>query len=215
MSSKRSDTRRRLLTAARELIEGGHYSVGLGEIGRRAGVSRQAVYLHFASRAELLTALTSFIEEEADLHQLLAPVYAAASGVEALRHLIDAGAQFEPQIHAMVQAALRMQDDPIVDELSRQRMRTRLAAMRVVIARIEAEGQLATGWDVETATAFLWSLTASSTFDMLVVQHGWAPRKWAESTFRLLTDAFVTPPPPASVGQGSTRTSRALTEPPT
>jgi hypothetical protein len=94
-------------------------------------------------------------------------------------------------------------------------MRTRLAAMRVVIARIEAEGQLATGWDVETATAFLWSLTASSTFDMLVVQHGWAPRKWAESTFRLLTDAFVTPPPPASVGQGSTRTSRALTEPPT
>ena len=114
MSSKKSDTRRRLLAAARELIEGGQYSVGLGEIGRRAGVSRQAVYLHFASRAELLAALTSFIEQEADLGRLLAPVYAARSGVEALRHLIDAGAQFEPQIHAMVQASLRMQDDPTV-----------------------------------------------------------------------------------------------------
>jgi hypothetical protein len=69
----------------------------------------------------------------------------------------------------MVQAALRMLDDPIVVELNRQQMRTRFAAIRVVIARIEADGQLSTAWDVETATAFLWSLTALSTFDLLVI----------------------------------------------
>ena len=205
MSSKKSDTRRRLLAAARELIEGGDYSVGLGEIGRRAGVSRQAVYLHFASRADLLTALTTFIEDEADLGRLLAPVYTARSGVQALRHLIDAGAQFEPQIHAMVQASLRMQDDPTVVATSDERMRRRFEAMRDVIARIESEGQLATGWDVETATGFLWSLTAPSTFDLLVRQHGWSPRQWADSTFQLLHDAFVVPPPgprdPGAPGQ--------------
>jgi len=195
MSSKKVDTRRRLLAAARELIESGHYSVGLGEIGRRAGVSRQAVYLHFASRAELLASLTSSIEQEADLGGLLAPVYSARSGVEALRHLIDAGAQFEPQIHAMAQAALRMQDDPTVAAISDERMRRRFAAMRQVVERIESEGQLATGWDVETAAGFVWSLTAPSTFDLLVVQHGWSPQKWADSTFQLLRDAFVTPLP--------------------
>jgi AcrR family transcriptional regulator len=198
MSRTASDTRRRLLLAARELIEGGHYSVGLGAIGRRAGVSRQAVYLHFASRAELLAALTSFIEDEADLGRLLAPVYTAASGVEALRCLIEAGARFEPQIHAMVQASLRMQDDPAVAELSRQRMQTRFAAMRQVVARIESEGRLSAGWDVDTATGFLWSLTAPSTFDLLVVQRGWSPQHWAEATFQLLSDAFITTGRPAA-----------------
>ena len=189
--------------------------MGLGEIGRRAGVSRQAVYLHFASRVELLTALTSFIEEEADLDRLLAPVFTAASGVEALRHLIEAGAQFEPQIHAMVQATLRMQDDPTVVALSRLRMRSRFTAMRDVIARIESEGQLSTGWDVETATGFLWSLTAPSTFDLLVVQHGWSPRKWAESTFQLLSDAFVMPMPPRQQLDRIDSNKDGLTAPPT
>ena len=160
-------------------------------------------------------ALTSFIEEEVHLDHLLAPVYAAASGVEALRHLIDAGAQFEPQIHAMVQAALQMQDDPTVIALSRQRMRTRFAAMRVVIARIEAKGRLSTGWDVETATAFLWSLTAPSTFDLLVVQHGWSPRKWAESTFQLLSDAFVMPTAPRQQLDRIDSNKDGLTAPPT
>jgi len=195
MSSRKTDTRQRLLTAARELIESGHFSVGLGEIGRRAGVSRQAVYLHFDSRADLLEALTSFIEQEADLGGLLAPVYSAPSGVQALRRLIDVGAVFEPQIHAMVQAALRMQDDPAVAAITADRMARRFAAMRDVVARIESEGRLAASWDVDTAAGFLWSLTASSAFDLLVVQHGWTPQRWADSTFALLRDAFVTATP--------------------
>lgn len=204
MSRTASDTRRRLLVAARELIEAGNYSVGLGAIGRRAGVSRQAVYLHFASRAELLSALTGFIEDEGDLGRLLAPVHTAASGVDALRCLIEAGARFEPQIHAMVQASLRMQDDPTVAEVSRQRMQARFAAMRQVVARIAAEGRLSAGWDVETATGLLWSLTAPSAFDLLVVQHGWSPEHWAKATFQLLSDAFITAGGSVAGGPGMT-----------
>jgi AcrR family transcriptional regulator len=191
MSSKRVETRERILAAARELIEAGHYTVGLGEIGRRAGVSRQAVYLHFASRADLLTALTSWIEEEADLRGLLATVNSAPSGVDALARLLDASARFEPQIHRMVQATLRMQDDPTVATLNRERMRYRFAGMRQVVARIESDGRLAPGWDVDTATAFVWTLTAPSSFDLLVHGHGWSPPQWADSTYRLLCDAFV------------------------
>ncbi len=195
MSSKRAATRAKILSAARELIETGHYNVGLGEIGRRAGVSRQAVYLHFASRAELLTALTSWIEEEADLRGMLATVNSAPSGVDALARLLDASALFEPQIQQMVQATMRMQDDPTVAELSSERMRYRFAGMRQVVARIESDGRLVPGWDVDTATAFVWTLTAPSSFDLLVHEHGWSPRQWADSTYRLLCDAFVQPAP--------------------
>ncbi len=34
------DTRQRILAAARSLAEEGRYDAGLGEIGRRAGISR-------------------------------------------------------------------------------------------------------------------------------------------------------------------------------
>ena len=191
MSSSKSDTRERILRAARELIEGGQYAVGLGEIGRRAGVSRQAVYLHFRSRAELLSALTSWIEEEADLGALLAPVWTAPSGVDALARLLEASARFEPQIYRMVQACQRMQDDPVVAALGRDRMDRRFAGMRDVVARIDSDGRLAPGWDVETATAFVWALTAPSAFELLVHQRGWSPEKWAHATLALLRAAFV------------------------
>jgi hypothetical protein len=77
-------------------------------------------------------------------------------------------------------------------------MQTRFAAMRQVVARIESEGRLSAGWDVDTATGFLWSLTAPSTFDLLVVQRGWSPQHWAEATFQLLSDAFITTGRPAA-----------------
>ena len=102
----------------------------------------------------------------------------------------------------MVQASLRMLDDPTVVELSQERMNRRFAAMREVIARIDSEGRLATGWDVETATGFLWSMTAPSSFDLLVAQHGWTPTKWADSTFQLLRDAFITPAPASPIPDG-------------
>lgn len=54
--SRRS--RAALLDATRELItEGGFDALTMAAAADRAGVSRRAVYLHFATRAELVTAL--------------------------------------------------------------------------------------------------------------------------------------------------------------
>lgn len=186
------DTRRRILQAAREVFEEGGYDAGLGEIGRRAGVSRQAVYLHFDSKAHLLTELVSWVEEQADLGGLLAQVWATKSGVEALRRLIDVGAAFEPEIHLLARAtqAARLRD-PTIAALSAGRMQMRFQGMREVLARIDAEGQLAPGWDVDTATAFVWALTSPPTYELLVVDRGWTPETWARATFHLITDAMI------------------------
>ena len=198
MSSRNVDTRQRILAAARSLIEEGRTDVGLGEIGRRAGISRQAVYLHFASRAQLLTEVVTWVEEQADLGALLDPVWNASTGEEALHALIEAGAAFEPQTHALNRVAERARDqDPTVAAIIAERMQRRLDGMRTVIARIAAEGRLAPGWDIDTATAFVWALTAPSTFHLLVVERGWTPEHWARYTHKLLHDALVraeTPP---------------------
>src|SRR3954447_24789732 len=57
-SSGRRQTRTQILEAARALFEElGYYGAGLEAVAKKAGVSRQAIYLHFPSKVELLTAL--------------------------------------------------------------------------------------------------------------------------------------------------------------
>ena len=51
----------------------GYYGAGLGAVAKKAGVSRQAIYLHFPSKAELLTAL--------HLHIFDTDVVPASSGI--------------------------------------------------------------------------------------------------------------------------------------
>ena len=58
MSTKNPDTRTRALKAAWKLLEEGGSSVRMADIAKAAGISRQAVYLHFPTRAELLVAVT-------------------------------------------------------------------------------------------------------------------------------------------------------------
>src|SRR3954447_21321841 len=57
-SSGRPETRTQILEAARAMFEEhGYHGAGLAAVAKTAGVSRQAIYLHFPSKAELLTAL--------------------------------------------------------------------------------------------------------------------------------------------------------------
>ena len=74
----RPDTRSALLAAAGALLrEGGAAALTLRAIGARAGVSRQAPYLHFPSKDALLAALAAD-----GFDQLSAEVDAAREGTE-------------------------------------------------------------------------------------------------------------------------------------
>ena len=187
-------TRTRILTAARALLEERGFDVGMGEIARRAGISRQAVYLHFESKADLLQHLTTWVEEQANLGELLAPVYDAPDGEAALQALLHAAAVFEPQIHALARVTEQTRDrDPAVQAITADRMSRRLAGMTAVVARIEAEGRLRPGWDVDRAAAFVWMTTAPPSYHAIVIELGWTAEAWAEATYQLLRDAFITP----------------------
>ena len=183
----------RILTAARELFETRGFEVGMGEIARLAGISRQAIYLHFASKADLLQRLTTWVEKQADLDSLLQPVFDAPTGEQALRALIDAAAVFEPQIHGLARAVEQAGNRyPEVHTISTDRMRRRLEAMTGIVARIHTDGRLTPGWDIDRAAAFVWSTTAPATYHLMVVELGWTPQQWADATYQLLHDAFIT-----------------------
>ena len=67
MSSTETDTRERILKETWHLMEKRRgQGVRIEDVAQAAGVSRQAVYLHFGSRAELLIATTHYLD--ATLH---------------------------------------------------------------------------------------------------------------------------------------------------
>jgi AcrR family transcriptional regulator len=83
MSSENPDTRTRILESAWKLLEaGGGSEVRMSDIAKDAGISRQAVYLHFPKRADLLIATTRYIDEVNDIDARLAASRGAATGVE-------------------------------------------------------------------------------------------------------------------------------------
>ena len=98
-------TRRRLLRAARRLFaKRGYAGVGTEEIVRAAGVTRGALYHHFAGKRELLEAVYEQIEAELTEEIAAGALAAGSDPVEALR----AGAEMfldhcmEPEVQRIV-----------------------------------------------------------------------------------------------------------------
>src|SRR5688500_1518394 len=71
-----ASTRDQLLETAWRLFRSDPAAASMGRIAAEAGVSRQAVYLHFQSRAGLLLALVRWIDER---EQIAAQLEVAAS----------------------------------------------------------------------------------------------------------------------------------------
>ena len=147
-------TRERILDAANALfLEQGYHSVGMATVAAAAGVSRQTLYVQFGSKAGLLRAMVARSEEVAGLPRLLEVVRAQADGLAMLRAMLDAVATVEPQVYPfsrLVHAA-RL-EDAVAAELWEWRMRSRLAGMREVMARLASEGRLAPGGSVRFPT---------------------------------------------------------------
>ena len=105
------DTRDRILVAALSLLESGDgNAVRMTDVATRAGITRQALYLHFPSRADLLIETTHYVERTKGSDARLAASRSAKTGPERLDAYIDAWGAFIPEIHGMAKALMAMQD---------------------------------------------------------------------------------------------------------
>ena len=188
-------TRDRILTAARaHLEEHGYHGAGLEDLARAAGVSRQAVYLHFGSKAGLLVALVDHVDRVENLEKHMARYFKARTALEALDAAIDLQATYTPKILRIAQvldAARRT--DPDADAAWQDRMAGRLAHARELATRLKREGFLAQGWTVNDAADLYWTLSSIQTFESLVVARGWTPEKYARHLKKVMRKAFTTP----------------------
>jgi AcrR family transcriptional regulator len=187
-SGKAANTRIAILDAARTLYElHGYFSVGLETVAKKAGVSRQAVYLHFESKADLLRALHQRVYEQ-DVEPVMHKVWDRGTAVEGLNAFVDASAKALPKIIAIAKALDTARPaDPDVEATWTEPAAGRYADCRRMAEWLKRDGVLVPEMKVAEAADILWSLMSFGGYDSLVVDRGWAPTRWArwvEQTLR-------------------------------
>ena len=192
MSSEKIETRTRILDATiRTLEESGGRGVRMGDIAKETGISRQAVYLHFPSRTELLIAATLYKGDLLDVEARLAPSRAATSGIERLRLYIEFWGHFIPEIYPVGKALMTAQDS---DDDAAAAWRDRMLAMRdgcrAAIEALHDDGTLAKDWTKPKAIDALWTMLLVPNWEHLTIECGWSTKdyiRWmttiAERTF--------------------------------
>ena len=156
------------------MVERGFHGVGMEEVARNAGVSRQAIYLHFKSKADLLVAMVQYGDEKVGVPELLRPVREAKTAVEAMSRGVEAYGAIETHIYeTAITAYAARRSDPAVNAAWQDRMTFRRTGIRQTIERLEAEGLLADGWKVDEAADFVWATLSVHTYEYLVVERGW------------------------------------------
>jgi AcrR family transcriptional regulator len=193
MSSENTETRTRILEATIQLLEKhGGKGVRMGDIAKKSGISRQAVYLHFASRTELLIAAIRYTGDLLDVDARLAPSRAAPTGVERLGLYIEFWGNYIPEIYGMAKALMMAQDN---DEAAAAAWRDRMLAMRdgcrAAIDALHDDGMLAQGWTRPKATDALWTMLLVPNWENLTIGCGWSTKEYIRRMTDMAERVFV------------------------
>jgi AcrR family transcriptional regulator len=191
--SNAADTRERILETAWPLVrERGVSAVTVADIAAAAGVSRQLVYVHFASRAGLLVALARHHDERSGFRGR-ALATRELPPVAALEALLRAWCEYVPDILPVAQA---LEAAAIAGEEGATAWRDRMGelhdALAVAMRRLDEEGALAPGWTAATAADWAWARIQPGSWRALVSERGWAPADYVGRTVGSIVAEVVT-----------------------
>jgi AcrR family transcriptional regulator len=166
--------------------------VSMAKIARAARVSRQAMYLHFADRADLMLALVRHADEKRGLDSEIRKVAEAPTGIAAMGEMVSLQARLNPGIWAIARAleAVRRTDKD-AERGWQDRLKHRLWGCGQIVARLSRDGTLKPGISQEEAADWLWNITSLRTWEDLVLERGWTAAQYEERVTRLLCDALT------------------------
>lgn len=196
MSSANQNTRARILDATLDLLaaeDGG--AVRMSDIAKKSGVSRQAVYLHFANRAELLIEATKHLDQMKGSDERLAASRQAETGIERLEAFISAWGSYIPEIYGVAKALLAMQDsDSEVAEAWAKRMEDMREGCEAAMRDLSRDGTLAPGLTADMATDLLWTMLSVRNWELLTKQRGWSQDQYMTAMQHMARSQFVASP---------------------
>jgi len=193
MSSEEKDTRTHILQTTWELLESNPgRSLSMSQIAKASKLSRQALYLHFDSRTELLIATTHYVDEVKELDKRLQKLALAKSGEEMLKVCVDVWGNYIPEIYSVSKALIMTKDN---DEAAAAAWTDIMACLIDVCAQIidtlKKENKLSNHWKLKDATDFFQTMISIQNWEELTSGCGWSQKQYISHVTEVLTAALV------------------------
>lgn len=175
MSSKNIETRKNIVqTAAELLLESKGEGVRMADIAKGSGISRQAVYLHFPSRGELMIAAVRYLDDVYGLDDEVRRFREAQTGVEILEAFIEFWGNYVPKIYGVAKALMALRETGDAAAAAwKDRMDSVRSGCRRTIETIEHEGLLSPAWTVEEAVDLMWTMLSIENWEKLTKECSW------------------------------------------
>lgn len=178
--SKADKTREDLLRAGLKLIRAkGVATTSMADVARAAGVTRQTVYFYFKTRANLLAEIVRY--HDVSRGQAILAATTIASAREALEAFVRAWFTYLPEIFSVAREleALAATDSEVQRSwLSRQDALKAMA--QVVLTRLDQQGGLQDGWNVDEAAEWLCAQLFPSQWQGLVIERRWPAQRYVD-----------------------------------
>jgi AcrR family transcriptional regulator len=193
MSSSESETRTRILEATRQLMEE-HRGKGvrMRDVAEAAGISRQAVYDNFGSRAKLLVETTHYVDEVRGLEERRRHFREATTGVGHLEAYVEFWGNFIPEVYGMAKALLAVRE---TDEAAAAAWDDRMGAVRescrTTIEALHRDGMLAPEWSRDVAVDLMWTMLSIRNWEQLTTECGWSTNQYVSRMQKLLKRTLV------------------------
>ena len=193
MSSIESETRKKILAETwRLMVEGRGHEVRMTDIAEAAGISRQAVYLHFSTRTELMVATTHYVDEVRGLNKRLSRYEAATTGIEILEEYVEFWGNYIPEIYGIAKALIAVYEtDEAAAAAWDDRMNAVRSGCRNTIDALVRDKMLASDWSRDQAIDYFWTMLSVHNWELLTKVCGWSRSEYIERMKMLLKQTLM------------------------
>ena len=164
----------------------------MSDIAEAAAISRQALYLHFSSRREVMIATIHYVDEVKGLNERLESFQAATTGIELLETCVEVWGNYIPEIYGLVKALLQTRE---TDEASAAAWDDCMSCLRdtcrQIIETLHRDGILAPEWTPGEAIDVLWTAISVQNWEQLTIERGWSTAQYVDRMKTLLKLVFV------------------------
>jgi AcrR family transcriptional regulator len=183
------DTRREILDAARRLFaDRGYGAVPVSEIAAEAGVAVQTIYASWGSKRALLWGLLDVVDEQADVGDIAAALFATDDPVEAVRLSVRLNRRVNERagdiVWALFTGALTDPDAAAALDDGVGRHREGFAQLA---RKLKRAGALREGLTAPRASAVMGTATSHEVWRKLTSEYGWS----YDEAERFIADSLI------------------------
>lgn len=193
MSSTEISTRSKIIRACWDLmVDNVGQGVTLSQIAKAAGISRQALYLHFKSRADLLIATTREMDDALGIAERLRPYREATDGLEKMKEFIAFWAGWMEEVQGVARALIAMKpSDTEANAAWTERMENIPIQFKIVTDLLAEEGRLTPDLTPGEAAELMATTMSFHGWDTLRREVGWSQSQYIDHMKGFLTRAIL------------------------